>query len=200
MAFRIRLESFENGEKTDERLELDQAEFEEIKLAAFEKGYSAGWEDAVSAQNAETKRLHADLGKNLQELGFTYNEARAHLLNALKPLLLDMTAKVLPRIAQTSLPQIVIEELMEIADEMAQAPITIIANPAAAAQVQEILERDTPIPVGFKVDPTLGDGQVDLRFDQMERRIDLGSVVARIDNAVKAYFVSNNEEIKDADA
>lgn len=197
MAIRIRLESFETDQKSDERLELDQAEFEEIKLAAFEKGYSAGWEDAVSAQNAETKRLHSGLGKNLQELGFTYNEARNHLLSALKPLLLDMTAKVLPRVAQTTLPHIVIEELAEIAEEMAHVPITIVANPAAAAQVQEIMERDTPISVSFKTDSTLAEGQVELRFDHQERRIDLGSVIERIDRAVKGYFESTNEEIKD---
>ena len=77
MALPFRLETFEAAEAhSASRDRCRSADLEEAKLAAFEKGYTAGWEDAVAAQDDEVAELRADLGRNLQALSFSYHEAQ----------------------------------------------------------------------------------------------------------------------------
>lgn len=194
MTSRLRLESFEPRAPEDAELALDPAEFEEAKLAAFEKGYQAGWDDAVAAQNSETARLHADLGQNLQALGFTYHEARQHMLDALRPLLIDICAKVLPELARDSLAPVVAEQLLPAADNLISAPIAVVCSPVALPQIEEILATRSDLPLIFEPEPTLGEGQAYLRFSETETRIDLDAVVGAISQAVTTYF---NADLKD---
>ena len=84
----LRLEVFESevpvGAGQAETLVLDTGALEDAKLASFESGYSAGWEDAAAAQADDQTRVSADLARSLQSLTFTYHEARNHVLKAIE--------------------------------------------------------------------------------------------------------------------
>lgn len=194
MAGYLRLKSFDTPAEPGKSLALDPGEFEEAKLASFEKGYSAGWDDAIAAQNAETTRLHGDLGRNLQELSFTYDAARASVLGALRPLLIGMTAKILPALSRETLTGLITDEIHALADEVSTVPVTVVTNPATLEQVRTILNEKSPLPLDFCAEPTLSEGQVFLRFDQSERQIDLDGLIERISLAVRSYFTTSHEE------
>ncbi|OCX66155.1 hypothetical protein BFP70_06225 [Thioclava sp. SK-1] len=184
----MKLESFDSPAHTPQRVNLGVAELEEVKLTAFEKGYSAGWEDAVAAQNAETARLHADLGQNLQAMSFTFQEARQHVLEAMKPLLVDMCAKVMPEIARASLPQMILEKITPIAEKLGDTPITVVVSPVSLAQVQETLTGQVALPLRFEAEDTLSEGQVYLRFGETETHIDMDGMIGLIAEAINGYF------------
>lgn len=190
----IQLESFEAGPMPVEEIALAPSDFEEARLAAFEKGYSAGWDDAVEAQDVETARFRSDLGQNLQELSFSYHEARQHLLEALRPLLIDMAAKVLPAIARQTLGQFVAEQLTPLAESLTSAPITIVANPDSLPQIRDVLADRSSLPLVFAGEASLGEGQVYLKFAETETRIDLDGVIALITEAINTYFRANQQE------
>ena len=84
---------------------------EEAKLAAYEQGYKAGWDDAAAAQSEDQTRIRADLARNLQQLSFTYQEARAHILKAVEPLLEEMVNRRLPDTARETLAPLVLERM-----------------------------------------------------------------------------------------
>lgn len=199
MAGRLKLEAFDAPEPKQqlEQVELERNQFEDVKLAAFEQGYAAGWDDAVAAQDGEAARLRADLGRNLQDLAFTYHEARAHVLRALEPLLFDMTAKVLPAIARETLGQIVLEQLRPVAGSMASSPLGVVASPVALPQIQALLGDTSNLPFTFTEEPSLSEGQVYLRLGEAETRIDLDGVIAAIQKAVSAHFRIASEENPD---
>jgi len=194
MKQRIKLESFEGPERAESAIEIDPAAFEEARLVAFEKGYTAGWDDAIAAQDAETTRLRSDLGQNLQSLAFTYHEARQNVLEALRPLLIEMTAKVLPAMARDTLGQVVAEQLIPIADQVTVRPVTVVANPVSLPQIRDLLASERSLPLVFKAEPSLGECQVYLRFTETETRIDLDRVIAAIHEAVTTYFSAEKEE------
>ncbi len=194
MKQRIKLESFEPQGRIEGAIEIDQAAFEEARLAAFEKGYSAGWDDAIAAQDAETTRLRSDLGQNLQSLSFTYHEARQNVLDALRPLLVEMAAKVLPALARDTLAQTVAEQLMPLADEITVRPVTVVASPVSLPQIRELLASERSLPLVFQAEPSLGDCQVYLRFAKTETRVDLDRVVEAIGEAITTYFSVEKEE------
>lgn len=202
MPRRLQLEEFDFGkplpaepvpDPQPERL----AAHEEARLAGFDQGYAAGWDDAVAAQEAEVIKLRGDLGRNLQALSFTYHEARAHVLGALRPLLADMVGKVLPAVARQALGAVVLDALRPMAETLAEAPVEVVLNPASRTTVEAMLTAGAAPPFRITEEPSLGEGQVYLRLGQTERQVDLDGVVRAIETAITAFFQPGTEEKAD---
>ena len=186
----LKLEVFEtDGRSTRaDTVVLDLSALEEAKLAAFDTGYRAGWDDAAAAQTGDQSKIGADLARSLQSLDFTYQEARAHVLKAVEPLMLEIVGKLLPEIARSTLAPILLETLMPLADGLADAPITLVLNPAARLAVEALLEQATGLPLTIVEEPTLGEGQAWLRLSGTETKVDLDNATEKIAAAVRSFF------------
>lgn len=192
----LRLEVFDStiaDDGTSQPL-VELGALEEAKIAAFEQGYSAGWEDASDAQQGDQRRIHSDLARNLQSLAFTFQDARSHVLQAIRPLILEMTNRLLPQIAHDSLAPTVLEVLMPIADKLAETPLVLVLNPAARDRVEELIVGAPGLPMVIEEEPSLGEGQVYIRFGTSETKVDLTQVTADISAAVRAFFSLTTEE------
>lgn len=172
----------------------DEIAIEEAKLASYEQGYTAGWDDAAAAQREERGKIEADLARNLQALGFTFQEARQHVLQALEPLLSEMTARLLPEMAREALAPMILETLMPMAEELSDAPITILLNPAVRDAVEALLAQATGLPMTILEEPSLAESQVYLRLGTTETKVDLGRATSDIAAAVRSFFDLNEEE------
>jgi flagellar assembly protein FliH len=193
----LKLEIFDTGTSASARGEtvvLDTLALEEAKLAAYDAGYRAGWDDAAAAQSDDQARIGADLARNLQALSFTYHEARQHVLRALEPLLAGIVDRILPQTAHAALAPMILDTLRPIAAEVSEPPVSVVINPAARPAVAALLDRATAPPVRIVEEPTLGEGQAYLRFDAAEIRIDLDEAAARISAAVHDFFALNRQE------
>lgn len=164
---------------------------EEAKVTSFEQGYSAGWDDAVAAQQGDQTRIRADLARNLQSLAFTFQDARSHVLQAIRPLILEMTNRLLPEVARQSLAPTVLEALTPLAEELADAPLTLVLNPAVRGQVEDLITQATGLPMVINEEPSLPEGQVYIRFGAVETKVDLSQATADIAIAVRAFFNLN---------
>jgi hypothetical protein len=51
---------------------------------------------------------------------------------------------------------------------------------------------DSPLPLTLIEEPSLGDGQVYLRFDETEERIDIDAALAAIASAVSDYLATQD--------
>jgi flagellar assembly protein FliH len=191
----LRLEVFETATPpADTTVVTDIGAMEEARLAAYEQGYTAGWDDATAAQAEDQTRLRADIGRNLQALGFTYQEARTHLLRAVEPLLLDITASLLPVLAREALAPVVLETLMPLAEQAADAPVRLVLNPSARPAVEGLVTAATGLPLTIVEEPTLGEGQVYLRLGETETQVDLDRAVAAVTAALRDFFALSREE------
>ena len=186
----VRLEVFESSERRDgpSTVVMDAMALEEAKLAAYESGYTAGWDDSVAAQSEDQGRLQADLARTLQSLGFTYQEARVHVLRAIEPLMTEMVGRLLPALTRESLAPLVLAELIPMAAGLAETPVTLVLNPAARSAVEALLEKVPSLPVNLQEETSLGEGQVYLRLGQQETKIDLTRATQEIAAAVCAFF------------
>jgi flagellar biosynthesis/type III secretory pathway protein FliH len=192
----LQLETFTPAAPSLTRDSLSEAEAEEVKLAAYEKGYNAGWEDAAAAQDDDLIRLRNELGRNLQDLSFTYHEAHSHVLRTLEPLLKDMVGKVLPAIAREALGQVVLEHLRPLAVELATGPMEITTHPDNVSAVEDLVVEKAGFPVAVRGEPSLGLGQVHFRIGASERKVDLDGAIAAISEAVSGFFVVEKKEVK----
>ena len=167
---------------------MDVGALEDVRMLAYEQGYTAGWDDAAATQTEDQTRIKADFARNLQSIGFTFQEARMHVLRAIQPLLNEIVTCLLPEVARESLASVALETLMPLADEMTDAPVTLVLNPASRAAVEALLEQATGLPLTVLEEPTLGEGQVYLRLGAVETRIDLDRATAEIAAAVRDFF------------
>lgn len=187
MARLLQLEEFESAGAGQGAAPL-AAENEELRLAAYEQGYSAGWEDALAAQNADMARLRSDLGHNLSEMAFSFADARSHVLASLEPLLRDMVNKVLPVTAHKALGHMILQELLPVAEGLTNAPILVRTAPENRDIVADLLARETRLPLQVVAEPTLGEGQAYLKLGATEMNVDLDGVIDAIATAVAAFF------------
>jgi flagellar assembly protein FliH len=188
----LRLEVFESDAPVStgqsETVVLDTGALEDAKLASFESGYSAGWEDAAAAQSDDQTRVSADLARSLQSLSFTYHEARNHVLKAIEPLLRQMVGQLLPAIAKDALAAKVLEVLMPLAEDLVAAPITLMLNPASRSAIEDLVTKASGLPLVLVEEPTLGEGQVYLKLGDVEREVNLDRAVVEISAAVRGFF------------
>lgn len=186
----LKLEIFDTEEKPvkTQTVVLDRVAFEDEKLASYDTGYRAGWDDANAAQSDDQTRMRADLARNLQTLGFTYHEARSHILKAVEPLMLQIVGQLLPEIARETLAPLVLETLMPIAESLGDAPVKLVLNPVSRAPVEALLEHATGLPVIIEEEPTLGEGQVYIKLGSVEMQVDLDQATSDIAAAVRGFF------------
>ena len=194
----LRLEVFDTTLAGDGRVQplVEFSAVEEAKIASYEQGYSAGWEDATAAQNGDQSRIRADLARSLQSLSFTFQDARSHVLQAIRPLILEMTSRLLPEVARESLAPTVLDALMPMADDMADAPLTLVLNPAVRDRVEGLVAQATGLPMTIEAEPSLSEGQVYIRLGAKETKVDLDRVTADITAAVRAFFNTSAQDTR----
>lgn len=168
------------------------------RMAAYEQGYQAGWDDAARAEAEDQSRIGTEFARNLQELSFTFHEARAHVIQTMEPLLTEIVGTLLPALVAESLGDTVLQELQPLIEACADTPIDL----AVAPESRPALERRLPEPalatVRITEEPSLAAGQVYLRMGRTERKIDLSGAQDRIVQAIRALFAQNERILKHA--
>ena len=196
MVRRLRLETFDSPQSpASSVVVLDPTEIEEIRVQAYENGYRAGWDDANASHAAEQAELHAEVGRNLQAMSFTYHEARAQLLRALEPLMSDLVASLLPDIARAALPGHISALLLPLAEQATEVPVILAVNPAARADVETLISMPSGLPIVIEDSAALAPGQATLRLGEMETRIDLDATQAAIAALMRDFFVMPKKEL-----
>lgn len=170
-------------------------ELESQKILSYDSGYSAGWEDAVTAHAKDQNHIAAEFAKNLQDLGFTFHEARIQVMKSLEPLLSEIVSKVLPGMVSESIAHTVVEELFKFAETVIDAPVEIVVAPTNLAALEHLLNSTQTVPVKLVEEPTLGTGQVLLRAGQSEKHINLDDALERISSAIQSIYHINRGEL-----
>lgn len=197
----LRLEIFPgNDAAADGTVVTNAAALEEARLAAFEQGYSAGWEDAGKAEAGEQTRIRGDLARHLQALAFTYQEARNHVLTALEPLLLDVLTPLLPEIAKESLPRKILDVILPLAASQGDSPLRLMVNPAAHSAVESLLAEVKGLPVQVVDEPSLGDGQAYLQMGEGELHFDPAGAAETIATNLHNFFALLKEDAQNGHA
>lgn len=188
------LEDFTVDPMAAGRLQLiDEDTLEERRLAAFEQGYAAGWEDAVAAQTTEDDRVVSGLAKTLEDLSFTYHEALAQMAVSLRPLFQGLVGTVLPDALNRSFGHHIVEQLNDMASEDIAQPALLVVPKGAGKALQPILDRDFSLPVQLIEEASLPPGQASLRIGQAERDIDCNRLLASISEAMDTYIHQASE-------
>lgn len=192
------LERFAESGPQPRALTLHPARLQTLLATARAEGAAAGRAEAAKEIAAETARQQAALSSHLQELSFSYHEARCHLLHALVPLLQTVCTAVLPQLAQETLALSVAEALSEIIGDVLEPPVVLSLPPAALEPMRAMLAAiPSAPPLRLEPDPALGPASAALRFDDRHLLIDLDSVQAAVAHALHAFAETSKEPCHD---
>lgn len=150
---------------------------EEDRLAAFEQGYAAGYEDATGAEEETRRRVGAALAARLEDLAFTYHEARVAVLREVRELVAAIGDGVLPAMGRAGFGAALAEAVAAEIDARAACPVAVSVAPGAVAVVTPLMPEVPGFPVSLRGDPDLGEGQAVIGFPDGERELDLAPVI-----------------------
>lgn len=170
-------------------------EREAARKAAYEEGYQAGWDDAVKAEEAAGQEVRAEFARHVQDLGFTYVEARAHVIAALGPLLTALVETVLPEAARQTAGARIVEVLATLAEGSADAPVILRCAPGRREELEAIAREHPALPLTIEEEPSLSAGQVFLRLGRQERLADLDGPLDAVRTAVADALALNEGDL-----
>jgi flagellar assembly protein FliH len=166
------------------------------RLAAYESGYRSGWDDCLAAEEENTRRVGAELARNLADLGFTYHEARAQLLAETEALIAAFLRTVWPRLAASALARRIVDDVAELAGKALDVPVEIVVSPADAPTVRALLIETATFPLDLVEEEALAEGQAHLRFGRTERVYDMTGLADRLCAAIAARSVEPGENLR----
>jgi flagellar assembly protein FliH len=197
MAISHLLEDFSAGTASGNIMKLmSDVALEDQRLASFEQGYSAGWEDAFEAQENDQSRIIGKLADNLEDLSFTYHEAIAQLTTSVEPVFRSGVELVLPEIRARTFGQHIVELLCDMVRGQISGPASVIVPPGIGATLTPILARSLTMPVSIVEDQTLDSGRAYLRLGSAEQEINSSALLESIRDAFDAFTHQSEEEIR----
>jgi hypothetical protein len=198
MAQPLRLEVFETQETPDTPVFLLPEQVEEIRLNAYERGYVAGWDDGEKQVAGDDTAQRAAVARQVEQLSFSYHEARAHVLRALEPLFAAMFETVLPVAARASIVPVTIEQLLPMAQAAAEVPITLRVATGSRSAYEAAFEGLVLPPLDLIETDDLAEGQAEFSFAETESKIDLTHAADTIRRAMDRFYQIQFEESRSA--
>jgi len=189
------LEDFTLQAGADKLHLLNEDALEEQRLAAFEQGYSAGWEDAVQAQEQSRGQVSAGLAKSLEDMSFTYHEAMTRMTLSLESMFQSLVQVVLPETLDRGFAARMAEQLTEMARGQVGQPMQVFVPVGRADEVQALLPQGPSAPARVVEDPTLEAGQARLQVGTSQREVDCSGLLTSIAAAFDAYVFEAKEAV-----
>lgn len=172
----------------DERRLVTESELEDLRLAAFEKGYGAGWDDALKTQNTKQMQLADGLEQALGDASFSFHEARAQLEKDLRPVFQCLLDRVLPDAIRITLAPRIADQITELSIGDTAANVVIFVAPENADGLGQVIENKLNMNVSIASDSSLGPAEAVLKLGPREVQLDPAEMLSDIKNGVDAFF------------
>lgn len=189
------LEDFKTTDPADaSTILMSNLELEEQRLAAFEKGYSAGWEDAIAADSQGKARLSSVMTQNLEDAIFSYHEALTQMQQALVPVFEAIADQLLPGMVKTGLAPRILTALRDVATDAMARPLVLSVPAGTEDSIAPLLPVADNVELIIREDGSLGEGQARLHLDDGGVEIDLNALAEDMRDALSAYVYETRKE------
>lgn len=174
---------------------LHEDALEEQRLAAFEQGYGAGWEDALRAQEQTRDQVSAGLARSLEDMSFTYHEAMTRMSMSLEPMFEALVHVVLPDALDKGFAIRLADQLSELARDQIGQPMQILVPEGQADKVGRLLPPELSPPPKVIEDPSLEPGQARLQAGMCRQEVDCNVLLSSVADAFDAYLFEAREAL-----
>lgn len=164
----------------------------------YETGYKAGWDDASAAQSEAQEQLRTELVQTLQDLSFTFHEARASMVLAMTPVFDQLVQEIVPAALRDTLGLHLVQHLTQAAADSVPDRLTLTLAPQDRDRIEAAFPPDMAAPLELVEDEALAPGQARFQFGTRAARLDLPAVEALIRDSVQGFLTlySQPPEVK----
>lgn len=153
---------------------------ESVRAAAFEAGYTSGWDDAKAADDKARTRVQAEFERNVEAISFTYHEAVDRVRSELKTFVDALLSEFLPGILPISLREHIRAELLAVAESQIDFQVEIVVSPNCTELITELAGDDLAASINLVEDNSLADNQVFVRIAENEKEINLAPLISEL--------------------
>ena len=146
----------------------------------WQAGFEAGYELARQEICSEQSQLSEQILQSLRDQAFGYHEARAHILDTLRPLFGQLAEVFMPSLAAEMLVPLTVERLHRLAEESVDEPVLLRVPANLEATFMDIARNVPSIPLNVLADESIGDLQVILDSKGTETLLDLQTVLEEV--------------------
>lgn len=191
------LESFDWDGEDHVSASSQSVDFENWRLAAFEEGYKAGWDDGTTAQADQANAISDEFAKNLQELSFTYHEVHHQAQTAFSRFLSEFVAQIVPAFLQHANASSILDQLSDLALSDNASEVKLTCSDQRVEFIKRIATKEIPMPISVVTDPGLNKDEVQLTVGNETRQIDFGAVAKEIQQVLMALSHNLSEGSND---
>jgi flagellar assembly protein FliH len=193
------LEDFEGDLNAGSRRRiLSDVQLEEIRLASFETGYTAGWEDAVKNLGETQVRVAEGLERRLKDMRFGYVEALAEMVAATEPVFRAIVDKLLPEHTDAILAGALVGRLVALAREAGDAGLVVKVPTGTRSYIAPAVEGVEGVQVRVEEDDGLAPEQASVCLQDREHEVNLAAFGDALREAIEATLFQISEERKHA--
>lgn len=176
----LKLEVFETAQQDQQAILLDPFQAEQMREAAFEQGYAAGWQDALEQLRNEDALRQIAAQEAVQAIGFSYSEAHQALAGSFLELLQAILDRVMPEAARLSVQLFLGAELDALFVKHTRPAVQIFCAPGALVALKQVVAASSPTEIELVAEPSFSEAQVSLRIGDQERVINLDDLLDRM--------------------
>ncbi len=190
MTVRLVLEDFASNSPQIPEPDAPVALTESDRLAAYDVGYKEGWDDAHAAKAQEHDRIGVELARSLQDLSFTFYEARVQVTKSLEPLVTAIVAQVLPRLSTMALAEQILAVLTPLAEETNTPTLALLCASEDIDTLKTLIGSNHGLPLQLTPEPSLMPGQAKFVLGHETHEIDVTVLNTQIKGLVSDTFAT----------
>lgn len=164
------------------------ADLEAARLAGYDAGYQAGWDDALKSSEMEHTHIQAEFARNLEELSFTFFEARRQVCFSLKPLVAALINHITPELLKSHFTQLLEETLLPLIEEQSEATVDLVCSPEDEPLLKDMLAQQERLPVALRAEPSFSQGQVRFVLGHETHDINATALLQEIKAGAARFF------------
>ena len=161
----------------------------------FERGYNSGWADANENQQQKQETEFSELVRNLQDMTFTFYEAKAQIMNDLRPLFSEILDKTLPELTSKTYIQELVDKIEAGIASQHSPKIHVELCAADHSALIARLDQHSDLPVEFHTTDHLQPGQVHLSIGDREHLFDAPDILKNLEDSIEGFFSLNERAV-----
>ena len=158
-------------------------------------GHGVGLAEGRALALAEQAALSAEIAQSFADMAFGYVEARAHVLQGLKPLFGALISRVLPQLTEVAMASHLTSLLHDTATLDSALPMELSVHPGRIDALTALLPYAVGLPIMLVADPGIGVDQAVLLSGRAETSLDIGALITGVQVAFEAIFETTEERV-----
>lgn len=157
-------------------------------LEMFDRGYQAGWDDAVAAQVETHANLSEELAKSVADIALPYHDALAQMQENFRPAINILLGELLPRTLADAFGARLAADLADFGHRACAGPVIVVVPNGQADTISQVLAVETDVPIEVQEADDCPKGALRLTVGDTLYQIDTAATVAAVETAISEYF------------